>query len=1568
MAGDTEGVGTWRSGKVARRRPRYGWKPGATPLPARARAVRVGLFVAALVTLAAFAYLVYLLTRPPRPFFIAVGVNPEDDALRLDAPPDMIGWRSAQQFLAGAARWSRTARASDSPTPLPADDEPATLNEWLKQFRVGNANPVVMYFGVHAGTRRGDDGVSEPVLFAGGGKAIGIEKLIRGIAAGPFGTRRVVLLFDPGRFRPDPVHGYQSDDFPTRLKALDKVLTEEACRHVVVVCGADAGQRGWESEELGATAFAQSVIRSLDDPAGSTDVRTAAELFADTAGRLKVWAANNRQAAQSPFLLPLGTTGTDRATTTRMTIRPSAPAEWEPAPVPSADSLAKWRELWTARDDRLKEAPHPAAYTPRLWRRYQELLLRYEGAVRAGLPEVAKRLADAAGAAADELKSPYRPLFGRSLPASFDQALAFNVVRDSRANADPTADLWKLASAEAAALPPDAGDPAFRPSERHLAVMVNRFYREVSPTKTTPAVWKIAIATRVQADRAALGLPRAGEPLIRRPDWTGPTAALSERVWPQISQPVAMGDAARRTAEDNLFGPDAAPPPFTAPFYLTAEETAERERFAHHVRDVAFAELTYLGRWAVAKGEKGDPLVELWKKLHSLSDALADRDKKADIVGDSNTVWTGLRELRERFETTTRSQSAAALQNTLLPKEELLATPLLPVGDRERLLVAARRIMFDLLTKPTGPTGTPAEVLPQPLPPTEARNALFAAELGLPPNSSPPVVAREYARLAPLGKSDRESRTAVAFEADPNPANEPAAVTGRQEWARLLEDLAARAEADHWYDEQAGRGGSPYFRRIADSYRADAAQLRKDQPRKPPKYDTLAIDTPDAGRPMGWTSERRRTLPFTLTAPADGMRGTAVVVPRLTQTGEGTLRLTDATATRRLVPFGTGAVTLELESTSEDTTPARAVAGAALYFRGQRPEATRTIDINRRPELVLTDPGPTTETASVAVRADPTQPLPPVVILLDYSGSMKEALNGRKLDGPADAWKTGGSKFNLALQRLEAVLAELPKGTPLRIRLFSARELPDAVVYPMTGEPAVVDWQGNDTAKLRDLMARLRRQEPWGLTPLIDSITTAARNDFPEKADGPKTLVVLTDGADDSGTPGTPKEVRDGYRAGLKNTLATTGVKLVVVQFALNEVDKAISKELFADLPLLDVPGEVVSAEDGDALRRELTAAIWPKLVLGGGPPGGAGKYPPGGWPARPPYPPREATALDGSVDPNTLYWSPPLGAGGFTPRVAGYPDPPYSTRGFPSVGLSSGDFLPLSITRTGTTFHLRRELFADAFGPPRKAYRADQRWVLSVPSTGVEDAQVRAAFGGVAFLERLPPHRLKPPIEAIENPLRHVLPPAAWWHVSPAGGEPPTGVPVGMPDTTTVISRLYGYPAPAWDVRIKGWARKSTGEFEAGTVRVWVKDAPMGAVNQLTVTVPRAGSETNVKDGDRVYHVMTEVQTFTGTKEAMNCLVVRTEYAAGDPVQLRLGSPVAGVREEHRYYRKANGYTAVFGPWPPSPGGAEVRFEVVRVASLTNDAAAEIRLTPPAPDLGRRPDGYRPVPTRIGP
>src|SRR5690242_3311622 len=103
---------SWREGGgAARRESRYGWKPAAGPgATRRGRLAWLGLAVAALLCVGAGAYLVFLLTRPPQPCFVAVAADPAADAESLDVPLDLAGWQSAKRFLDRGKDWaSRTA-------------------------------------------------------------------------------------------------------------------------------------------------------------------------------------------------------------------------------------------------------------------------------------------------------------------------------------------------------------------------------------------------------------------------------------------------------------------------------------------------------------------------------------------------------------------------------------------------------------------------------------------------------------------------------------------------------------------------------------------------------------------------------------------------------------------------------------------------------------------------------------------------------------------------------------------------------------------------------------------------------------------------------------------------------------------------------------------------------------------------------------------------------------------------------------------------------------------------------------------------------------------------------------------------------------------------------------------------------------------------------------------------------------------------------------------------------------------------------------------------------------------
>src|SRR5262249_9898179 len=105
----------------------------------------------------------------------------------------------------------------------------------------------------------------------------------------------------------------------------------------------------------------------------------------------ETWTAINRPTRQTPVLLPDGDKGRERASAISVAIKVS---DVSPGTPPGARFQApkELAERWQEWKDLDKANPSPAVYTPRLWRGYRELLLRYDQLVRADERQAAAKL------------------------------------------------------------------------------------------------------------------------------------------------------------------------------------------------------------------------------------------------------------------------------------------------------------------------------------------------------------------------------------------------------------------------------------------------------------------------------------------------------------------------------------------------------------------------------------------------------------------------------------------------------------------------------------------------------------------------------------------------------------------------------------------------------------------------------------------------------------------------------------------------------------------------------------------------------------------------------------------------------------------------------------------------------------------------------------------------------------------------------------------------------------------------------------------------------------------------
>lgn len=1645
------------------RGPQYKWKKedAAPPGTGGRRLKQVLLLGATLACLAGIVWLVLYFWPTDQPCFVVVSADPALDADRLDVPLDLYGWQTANEFLKhGQERAEQsTVWISKAPTPPTADGGgPLRLPEtedklplWAEDLK--RYDPLVIYVGLHGGT----DGSGQPFLFTGGRNRISVAALLATLSGDTLKAKRKVLILDCGRLPPDPVYGQIHDDFAARVKALNQAVRDDP--NLVVLCGASDGQRGWESEELRATSFGHAVLRCLRgeiDTGESNNVITARALFESARQKTREWAQSNRPAAQEPFLLPDGDEGLTRAAAIHLGKKPNPPPNG-PAPTP-APLLPALAQQWAAHDALAEQTPGPAAYAPRAWRRYREMLLRYEQAVRIGNSSVTDKLAPALTAARGEIEG---AAVGKLESVRGSVALWAAVNADAL---DPTdADLANFPQEEGrqigyaarallqfdndtGALPVRLANvaarlkkfepPDRRPAEAHLPVMVEDFYARVlgqSPPDP-PAGWAAAVGARSAAERAAAGLPIPDSTAPDRVGRIGVKAAVyPERVWPMTRPLVRAGDAKRRKAEDALFASDPKKHAEAGELlqaarkdYTDAAAIAQAARAAFDVRDTVLADLPFLSRWYAeryASAKDAADLIDLWDKVHALASELDELTANPPDVERARAVGKTAAGIGERYAKlladfrTEADRGDAALQAEWWAKQQLLSVPLIAAEKRAVVLARSRHASGSLLADPNQARKATSEAVKADKKAAEVRGKLARAALGnrlldaqheadkaLPKadfldrdltaiattdqwtGHAAQVgagLAGHHARLAADGatpspgpdlRAERVSRTAIPFDAVAG--WEPAAANHRLRWRAYLTELSERTADDHWYDEK--QSPVPYFKAVAKRYLADAERITanliagtppgtKGTWDAPPsaslaaKLDAPALAARDLD-PITWTSELGRTIPFDLGPLPNGypVTGEAVAVGRFGDAAP--IRPTDAALARPLLPIPGDslglAAELRLDVGAEEVTKTGGRAACTVYFRGQRPTQHVRIDLRRKPELVIADPPPAEKDRGnfVAVRADRNLELGSVVILLDYSGSMKGDLKGYKL--PNNNWKTGPSRFNHAMTALERLLGELPEKTPLRIRVFSGKRATGGseVVFG-TGQgddrPAV-NWNGPDDPRLKKLIGKLRDIEPDGETPLVRSMIDAAASDFDDLPSGSRTLLVVTDGAEnDQAEPKRADEAADQYALRRGRVLAEgfkgLGLPVHVAQFALGD-EKASSDKLFE--PLRRQQGDLVwlwPANTDKELQQALLDAIRPKLRLAdrrGERPRG---FPRTGWPSR------TADRREPPYSSFTLLWSPrapddvegPLKASAFPARV---PSPS-------ELDLRPGELMILGFDSEGQRVRVRRELYADYLPDSpdsrtkMKTRRGDESWALSAPAGVIDDQVSPPEFLSRAFLEQVPSHRRgKGDRDADIGPLGFTHPDLTWWQVTPAVGKGESPTPTG----TVRVTRKYGYPAPGWDVRVEDWPHRPVRPAE---FKVWAADSAPGAT--FEACRPGESRSLTTPTGDQIdMRAALEKWQPVGAAAPVDCLVVRFTFDKGKPIQVR-PVDVAATYAEHRYYGSGTGadgmiaYTAVFQLPVEKLKASGVRLKLIPVQPSRTDANL-LTLTPPEPDRGK--------------
>jgi hypothetical protein len=709
MSGDTTNLGTvvsWRLGGGRRGIDAGGrfWRNAPSPTSGHASwrwrtgwIIAGGLILA--VCLVSTFWLISLLRLPRPARLVLVGAGYEAN---LQIPHNSYGWRGLQDLAALSDQpvsswiaWACAARYGRSSSPIRLDVE--TQDRWAEALKAVPEPALVVVMALHGGVD--SDGAyllpQNARALPESGDRLRMKDVLRLFGTLPRSKKKVLILDATGM----PYHwelGMLQNDFALELKKLEPDIKK--IPNFVVINASDEGQRSWASDAWGRTAFLHFLTRALGGEADRSPTRSGLthggranleQVFDYLAIHVKSWAAIHCNAPQEPLILPSGEAGRRMARSIEL---PSVRGLEEPKTPESKVSSSIEQAIagpWEEYRKLAASVVQPGVAVPISWRRYRQLLCRYQELLRASGRKgegdygdivaaiEAQRLdieqsrtirlnaarsatltipvAEGGTGASGETLDPAAPAadvqswFDKKWwPSGDGQERSIWMERkgkesggDARNLAAQVGDLvMRQAIADpagnldrAARLVKLLDQPPQRPAELNFLVMVQR---------DLPVNWKAAggdelirraLSIRRLAERAALGLPERSA----APD----QVVASPLVAAWIDAKIAEGDTHRRKAEDLLFASDlgnlvTSTSDQAERAYKAAITAAEKVRLAILARDRALWDLMPITEWLATwypPAEQVDRLEKLvasteglWKNVHELGRTLETPD------------------------------------------------------------------------------------------------------------------------------------------------------------------------------------------------------------------------------------------------------------------------------------------------------------------------------------------------------------------------------------------------------------------------------------------------------------------------------------------------------------------------------------------------------------------------------------------------------------------------------------------------------------------------------------------------------------------------------------------------------------------------------------------------------------------------------------------------------------------------------------------------------------------------------------------------------------------------------
>jgi hypothetical protein len=725
---------------------------------------------------------------------------------------------------------------------------------------------------------------------------------------------------------------------------------------------------------------------------------------------------------------------------------------------------------------------------------------------------------------------------------------------------------------------------------------------------------------------------------------------------------------------------------------------------------------------------------------------------------------------------------------------------------------------------------------------------------------------------------------------------------------------------DHWYADTESLEKTFYMptakahlklaNRLAEAKSNDEDHNRKRQAdvRKAEEKVVLAgIQLENLSQPH-WTSELRFPLRWKVEAQEGVPQGVPMVWFGVQKPFQASENLQGRKPLENWPPDPI-AYTLERPENKSGT---RGVSTLHGLYRGQHWQSTQDIQLHKEPEIIAYNVPPPPR-SGVALRMDKDFNYGAVSIVLDTSGSMAF--------GYPDKKSSPVKRFEYARKALRVALEAIPDGTYLSLLTF-VHDPASRTSSPRLVQPPKL-WKAS--AHLEDFMDRVDALPTIGGTPLAKTLVEARRKGFPTNFQGPKVVLVLTDGDDTESVVGIdPKTQQAVYNNAVRKLVASefedSGVEVQMVIFTdqtdLEGEAKNAEEQFKKVLDSIIPPGTFVIQPEGAQLAATLELAIRPHLKLYQGT-----------------VLVKDFKPLPASMARREVEWR-VVKPGSYESLVH---------RQTQNIYLESGDLLELALKRQGNAVVMERNLF----GPENRYKLASQElgdWAVSVVQNHVEQR--------TGQVQQLVAIEEKPVSFKTGNLLKQIHPGFMWMEVQARGEKKPGQF---------RWHKEFTYPAPTFRLMTRDWPFKEGEQPVPAEVKVWWHDRPYpqnDAYSSYLEWIPakyrykrtivgNTGTGFTIESIEVEEHKVSTTPWFDD-RTLKRCVVVRIAHDPGKPVWVQLRGEKGSPGEEHHYYSGVNKYTAYF--WGVSnPDTEGLDLNVISLADFKKQTH-EVSFALPAP------------------